>query len=148
MLHAASFGSAAEAPTLPRTQLTRNIGVAAHIDAGKTTARTPAPLSCRFRWLTKAQVSERLLFYSGRSNQMGEVHQGDTVMDYMQVLAPHLPPAPVATPNLHVPLQLERDRGITISSAAISFEVGDFAVKPETSYKSLNDTDSNHGQHT
>jgi hypothetical protein len=38
--------------------------------------------------LIRAQVSERLLFYSGRSSQMGEVHQGDTVMDYMQARFP------------------------------------------------------------
>ncbi|HEY6042603.1 MAG TPA: elongation factor G, partial [Anaerolineae bacterium] len=57
----------------------RNIGVIAHIDAGKTT------------------VSERILFYTGRTYKIGEVHEGTTVMDWMEQ---------------------ERERGITITSAA------------------------------
>lgn len=57
----------------------RDIGVIAHIDAGKTT------------------VSERILFYTGRSHKIGEVHEGETVMDWMDQ---------------------ERERGITITSAA------------------------------
>src|SRR5436190_15124653 len=57
----------------------RNIGIIAHIDAGKTT------------------VSERVLFYTGVSHKIGEVHEGDTVMDWMEQ---------------------ERERGITITSAA------------------------------
>ena len=60
----------------------RNIGIIAHIDAGKTT------------------FSERLLFYTGVSHKIGEVHEGDTVMDWM--------------------IQ-ERERGITITSAATTF---------------------------
>ena len=60
----------------------RNVGIMAHIDAGKTT------------------TTERMLFYSGYSARVGEVHTGDTVMDY---------------------LDQERDRGITITSAAITF---------------------------
>ena len=60
----------------------RNIGIIAHIDAGKTT------------------FSERLLFYTGVSHKIGEVHEGDTVMDWMVQ---------------------ERERGITITSAATTF---------------------------
>lgn len=57
----------------------RNFGIIAHIDAGKTT------------------TSERVLFYTGVSHKIGEVHEGDTVMDWMEQ---------------------ERERGITITSAA------------------------------
>jgi elongation factor G len=60
----------------------RNLGVVAHIDAGKTT------------------VTERFLFYSGRIHKIGEVHEGDTQMDWMPE---------------------ERQRGITITAAATTF---------------------------
>ena len=58
---------------------TRNIGITAHIDAGKTT------------------TTERILFYTGISHKIGEVHEGDATMDWMEQ---------------------ERERGITITSAA------------------------------
>ena len=57
----------------------RNIGIMAHIDAGKTTS------------------TERILFYTGRSHKLGEVHDGTAVMDWMEQ---------------------EQERGITITSAA------------------------------
>ncbi len=58
---------------------TRNFGIIAHIDAGKTT------------------VSERVLFYTGRTHKIGEVHEGEATMDWMEQ---------------------ERERGITITAAA------------------------------
>jgi elongation factor G len=62
-------------------QSVRNFGIIAHIDAGKTT------------------TSERILYYTGMTHKIGEVHEGDTVTDWMEQ---------------------ERERGITITAAAIT----------------------------
>src|SRR6202000_1085456 len=66
------------ARTIPLERM-RNIGIAAHIDAGKTT------------------TTERILYYTGRSHKIGEVHEGTATMDWMEQ---------------------EQERGITITSAA------------------------------
>ncbi len=71
---------------MPRTKplsRIRNIGIMAHIDAGKTT------------------VSERILYYCGRTHKIGEVHDGEAIMDWMEQ---------------------EQERGITITSAATTAE--------------------------
>src|SRR6476620_1049320 len=70
------------ARTIPIERI-RNIGIIAHIDAGKTT------------------VTERVLYYTGRTYKIGEVHEGTAVMDWMEQ---------------------ERERGITITAAATTAE--------------------------
>ncbi len=67
----------------------RNIGIAAHIDAGKTT------------------TSERIIYYTGRSHKMGEVHEGTTAMDWMEE---------------------EQKRGITITAAATTCLWKDYQI--------------------
>ena len=63
----------------------RNIGIIAHIDAGKTT------------------VTERVLYYTGMVHKIGETHEGSATTDYMEQ---------------------ERERGITITSAAVTALLG------------------------
>ncbi|MBE9522179.1 MAG: elongation factor G [Proteobacteria bacterium] len=69
--------------SMQRLKKTRNIGIIAHIDAGKTT------------------ITERILYYTGRSHKIGEVHDGEAIMDWMPE---------------------EQERGITITSAATTCE--------------------------
>jgi elongation factor G len=76
------------ARTVPLVRV-RNIGIMAHIDAGKTT------------------VTERILYYTGRTYKIGEVHDGTAVMDWMEQ---------------------EQERGITITSAATTCEWRDCQV--------------------
>src|ERR1051325_10626850 len=77
---------------MPRTtplERMRNIGIAAHIDAGKTT------------------TTERILYYTGRTHKLGEVHEGTAIMDWMEQ---------------------EQERGITITSAATTCEWRDIQI--------------------
>lgn len=77
------------AKIVDQIKMTRNIGIMAHIDAGKTT------------------TTERILFYTGISHRMGEVHDGAATMDWMEQ---------------------ERERGITITSAATTCYWNDFRI--------------------
>src|SRR5215472_10183903 len=76
------------ARTIPLERM-RNIGIAAHIDAGKTT------------------TTERILYYTGRTHKLGEVHEGTATMDWMEQ---------------------EQERGITITSAATTCEWRDMQI--------------------
>ncbi|MFQ5875875.1 MAG: GTP-binding protein, partial [Dehalococcoidia bacterium] len=79
----------AAAGNRPALERIRNIGFIAHIDAGKTT------------------VTERVLYYTGRIHKIGEVHEGTTVMDWMDQ---------------------ERERGITITAAATTCHWQDHTI--------------------
>ena len=74
--------------TVPTDRM-RNIGIMAHIDAGKTT------------------TTERILYYTGRTHKIGEVHEGTAIMDWMEQ---------------------EQERGITITSAATACEWRDITI--------------------
>ena len=76
------------ARTVP-IQKMRNIGIMAHIDAGKTT------------------TTERVLYYTGRTHKIGEVHEGTAIMDWMEQ---------------------EQERGITITSAATTCQWRDITI--------------------
>ncbi|TET93804.1 MAG: elongation factor G, partial [Desulfobacteraceae bacterium] len=75
--------------SMQQLKKTRNIGIIAHIDAGKTT------------------ITERILFYTGRSHKMGEVHNGEAIMDWMPE---------------------EQERGITITSAVTTCKWSDYTI--------------------
>ena len=75
--------------SMQQLKKTRNIGIIAHIDAGKTT------------------ITERILFYTGRSHKMGEVHNGEAIMDWMPE---------------------EQERGITITSAVTTCKWSDHTI--------------------
>lgn len=81
----------------------RNFGIVAHVDAGKTT------------------TSERVLFYTGMSHKIGEVHDGETVTDWMEQ---------------------ERERGITITAAAISCDWQPTYTPDETKKHTFNIIDT------
>ncbi len=92
-------------PRLAPIEKYRNFGVIAHIDAGKTT------------------TSERILFYTGLSHKIGEVHEGAAIMDWMEQ---------------------ERERGITITSAATTcyWSPGEYLSKEKTDEHRFNIIDT------
>lgn len=81
--------SAMDPANVAELKFTRNFGIMAHIDAGKTT------------------TTERILYYSGKSHKIGEVHHGDATMDWMEQ---------------------EQERGITITAAATTLSWKDHRI--------------------
>jgi len=111
-----------------RLEKFRNIGIIAHIDAGKTT------------------VTERILFYTGRSHRMGEVHDGTAVMDWMEqeqergiTITPAVTPCQwrdheihlIDTPG-HVDFTIEVERSLRVLDGAIAVFCGVGGVEPQS----------------
>src|SRR3954465_5209142 len=122
---APSEGKPAKIPKLART---RNFGVVAHIDAGKTT------------------VSERFLFYTGRIHKLGEVHDGEAQMDWMPqerergititaaatTIAWRGFDIPLIDPPGHVDFTIEVERSLRVLDGAVVVFDGVSGVEPQS----------------
>src|SRR3978361_1619312 len=106
----------------------RNFGIMAHIDAGKTT------------------TSERILYYTGKSHKIGEVHDGAATMDWMEQEQERGTPAtPAPTPAMwngkrlniidtpgHVDFTIEVERSLRVLDGAVAVLDGNQGVEPQT----------------
>jgi elongation factor G len=109
----------------------RNIGIMAHIDAGKTT------------------TTERILFYTGKNYKIGETHDGASTMDWMEqeqergiTISPPLPPAsgrPTASNQIniidtpgHVDFTVEVERSLRVLDGAVAVFDGKEGVEPQS----------------